>query len=86
MILATGLNGFFNLWQVVLANVFGREHLGAIRGVTDAFNSTAIFVGPVAFGLLFDVTNDYFWLFATSIALWTISLVLATLVQQSRNR
>lgn len=84
IVLATGLNGFFNLWQVVLADAFGRQHMGAIRGVVDAFNSTAIFVGPVAFGLLFDLTNDYFWLFAAAAVLWAASLVLAVLVRPSR--
>jgi OFA family oxalate/formate antiporter-like MFS transporter len=84
VVLATGLNGFFNLWQVVLVDAFGRQHIGAIRGVADAFISTAIFVGPVAFGLLFDLTSDYFWLFATAVVLWAISLVLAVLVQRPR--
>ena len=80
VVLASGLNGFFNLWQVVLADTFGRQHIGAIRGIVDAFNSSAIFLGPVAFGLLLDVSDDYAWLFAAAVVLWGVSLVAAVLV------
>ena len=81
-VLASGLNGFFNLWQVVLADTFGREHIGAIRGVVDAFNSTAIFVGPVLFGLLFDLSGSYriaIWaLVATSGLMVPLTLLMAS--------
>jgi MFS family permease len=80
-VLASGLNGFFNLWQVVLADTFGREHIGAIRGVVDAFNSTAIFVGPVLFGLLFDLSGSYGVLFGAAIVLWALSLAAALLIR-----
>lgn len=81
IVLAAGLNGFFNLWQVVLADIFGREHIGAIRGVVDAFNSSVIFIGPVAFGLMLDLSDSYTVLFIVAIALWVLSLVAAALIR-----
>ena len=55
--LVTG--GLMTTVAVIWPNYYGREHLGAIRGV---FISGSVFfaaLGPLSMGLLFDVSNNY---------------------------
>ena len=58
------LAGFWVLQTLVVANTFGRAHIGAIRGVMQPFNNAAMFGGPLLFAALYDLSNDYLWLFA----------------------
>ena len=44
-------------------------------------NTSAIFLGPVAFGLLLDVGDNYTWLFVAAVVLWALSLLSAVLVK-----
>ena len=44
---------------VIWPNYYGREHLGAIRGVVTAGMVAAAALGPLPFGFLFDVSNSY---------------------------
>jgi sugar phosphate permease len=45
--------------NVIWANYFGRAHLGSIRGVATTTMVTASALGPLPFGLLFDITNSF---------------------------
>ncbi|MFC2069229.1 MFS transporter [Chloroflexota bacterium] len=56
-----GLSGGFvmNIGAVIWPNYYGREHLGSIRGVTTAGMVISAALGPLPFGLLFDLTNSY---------------------------
>ena len=47
------------LYQLVWPVYFGREALGAIRGVVTAFNMTSNALGPLAAGFVFDATESY---------------------------
>jgi MFS family permease len=58
------LAGFWVLQALVVANTFGRVHIGAIRGVMQPFNNAAMFGGPLLFAAIYDVSNDYTWIFA----------------------
>jgi MFS family permease len=52
-----GLGGVFD--NAVWANLFGREHLGEIRGFVTTMMSVGIAVGPVVFGWSFDTYATY---------------------------
>jgi MFS-type transporter involved in bile tolerance (Atg22 family) len=40
-------------------NFFGRKYLGSIQGVATIFGVVGSALGPVPFGLIFDITNSY---------------------------
>jgi MFS family permease len=44
---------------VIWPNYYGREHLGAIRGVVTAGMVASAALGPLPFGFLFDILNNY---------------------------
>ena len=59
------------LHQLVWPVYFGRDALGAIRGVVTAFNMTSNAFGPLAAGFVFDATGSYsliWWISAITLA------------------
>ncbi len=84
--LGFGLNAFFIVGQVFVSNTFGRQHLGAIRGVMATVNNLATFGGPWLFGVLFDVYAEYSLLFTVAVAIWIGTIVLGALVRPLRPR
>ena len=82
--LGFGLNAFFVVSQVFVANTFGRQHLGAIRGMMQTVNNLATFGGPWIFGLLFDIYADYAMLFGFAVVVWLVTIVLGGLVRPLR--
>jgi MFS family permease len=44
---------------IIWPNYFGRTHLGSIRGVASTAMVAFAALGPLPFGLLFDLTGDY---------------------------
>ncbi len=58
--------GFWNLNNVVWAVYFGRDSLGAIRGISWTFQLLAVAIGPFSASLLFDMTGSYFIPFAAA--------------------
>ena len=82
--LGFGLNAFFIVGQVFVSNTFGRQHLGAIRGVNATVNNLATFGGPWLFGLLFDLYAEYALLFGFAVAVWIVTIVLGSLVSMNR--
>ena len=82
--LGFGLNAFFVVSQVFVANTFGRQHLGAIRGVMQTVNNLATFGGPWIFGVLFDLYADYALLFGFAVVVWLVTIVLGAFVRPLR--
>ena len=82
--LGFGLNAFFVVSQVFVANTFGRQHLGAIRGMMQTVNNLATFGGPWIFGLVFDIYADYAMLFGFAIVVWLVTIALGGLVRPLR--
>jgi len=73
-------NGFImTIRAVIWPNYYGRLHLGSIRGV--ATSSMVVFtaLGPLPFGLLFDLTDSYSLAILIFLAL-TISCAVAALL------
>ena len=82
--LGFGLNSFFVVSQVFVSNTFGRQHLGAIRGVNATVNNLATFGGPWLFGLLFDIYAEYALLFGFAVVVWIVTIMLGSLVRPLR--
>ena len=75
-----GMAGYGLLSEVVWADFFGREHLGAIRGFGAPFRLLSP-TGPVITGFLFDSTGSYalpFGTFAVIFGLMIFAMYLAT--------
>lgn len=70
------LGGQFILQPLIVANYFGRAHLGAVRGIMRPFLTLSTAIGPVAVAALFDATGSYRVAFMAIIGTW----VLAALV------
>ena len=56
-----GLGGGFSMTTnaVIWPNYYGRRHLGSIRGVVSTCMVGFAALGPLPFGLLFDLTDSY---------------------------
>ena len=79
--LGFGLNAFFVVSQVFVANTFGRQHIGAIRGVMGTVNNMATFGGPWLFGIMYDASAEYNILFAAALGFWLITITMGILVR-----
>jgi sugar phosphate permease len=65
----------------VWANVFGREHLGEIRGFIKTSNIVGAAIGPVGFGLSYDQLGSYLPMMVVAIAMAAVTMILAIRVQ-----
>jgi sugar phosphate permease len=74
------VGGILVVPAVAYANYFGRQSIGAIRGITEPFVSLGQAVGAVFSGLVFDLTGSYQTAFLTLAILGvaTIGLILLT--------
>ena len=71
---------------VAYANYFGRQSLGAIRGMTEPFVSLGQAIGALFSGLVFDLTGSYHLAFIilTMFGIAAIALILLTTPPQLR--
>lgn len=58
------VGGFLIAQQVIFADYFGRDSLGAIRGIVWPIQMVANSMGPITAGLVYDTTGSYFPIFA----------------------
>lgn len=72
-----GIGGVLTLLPVAWADYFGRENYGAIRGLALSAQVLAQAVGPIASGVLRDLTGDYQSALHTFAALAALSVVAA---------
>jgi nitrate/nitrite transporter NarK len=79
-----GLGGVFD--NSVWANLFGREHLGEIRGLVATMLSIGVAVGPILFGWSFDALGSYNAMFIVFSVLVIVQMVLAYIAPQPRRR
>ena len=59
VLFGSGLGGILTMIPVAWANYFGRAHFGAIRGITLPAQVGGQAMGPLAAGLLHDLTGSY---------------------------
>ena len=74
-------SGIFTLQQIIVANYYGRETLGAVRGIMWPVQALANAVGPMAAALVFDITGAYVIIFNAFIV---IAFMAAALVFMAR--
>ncbi|MFT5391211.1 MAG: OFA family oxalate/formate antiporter-like MFS transporter [Gammaproteobacteria bacterium] len=76
-----GIGGVMTLLPVAWANYFGREHFGAIRGITLPVQVLAQAIGPLLAGVLYDAKGSYTWSLVT---LGTLAVVGAGIAMVAR--
>ena len=59
VLFGAGIGGILTMVPVAWANYFGRAHFGAIRGITLPAQVGGQAIGPLAAGVLHDVTGSY---------------------------
>ena len=91
MLIAALLNGLalggnFVMRPLIVANYFGREHIGAINGVMRPLMILGAATGPLAVAALFDLTEDWHVAFGLVIAIWLMSAASVTLARPPQPR
>jgi hypothetical protein len=67
------LGGQFILQPLAVANLFGRAHLGAIRGVMRPAITFSSAAGPLLIAALYDAQGSYHWAFIFVMISWFAS-------------
>lgn len=75
-----------NLQVLLFSEYFGRQSLGAIRGVTSPLQTGASALGPLASAAVFDTTGSYSLIFFIFIALLLISAALMFFNRPPQNK
>ena len=65
--------GIFTMQQIVLADYYGRESLGAVRGIVWPVQTTANAFGPLASAVAYDINGSYIFIFSLFAALGLVS-------------
>ena len=73
---AFALGGYAAIQPLVLANYFGREHLGAIRGAFQPPVQLTVAAGPLALAAAADATGSYTAAFIALLGTWLAVAVL----------
>jgi predicted MFS family arabinose efflux permease len=86
-----GLIGFTigfssNINHVIWANYFGRQSLGSIKGISTTSMVVSSALGPLPFGLIFDLTGTYSQAILFSLAVPAICLLFALLARPPQIR
>lgn len=84
--LANGLvlGGNFVMRPLVVADYFGRDHLGAINGIMRPLQIAGAALGPLAVAGLFDATGDWHVAFGLVIVVWAVSSLSIALAAPPR--
>ena len=78
MLIATALHGltigaYITLQNLMVADYFGRSHLGAISGIMRPFMTMAGAVSPLLIAFLFDLQDSYTMAFLIIASAWTVA-------------
>ena len=80
------LGGNFVMRPLIVANYFGRDHLGAIGGVMRPLQIAGGATGPLAVAGLFDLTGDWHVAFGAVIVIWAVSALSIALAVPPRRQ
>lgn len=80
------LGGFFIMRPLMIANYFGRQHLGAINGVLRPFVTLSGAASPMLVAGMFDIYGSYQEAFLLIIATWFAAGAVVYLARPPRNR
>ena len=83
-----GLGGGFSMTTnaVIWPNYYGRRHLGSIRGIVSTCMVGFAALGPLPFGLLFDLTDSYATAILVFLAMPTACAAAALLARPPQKR
>ena len=89
MLIASGLHGltigaYITLMGVIVADYFGRQHLGAVNGVIRPFMTASSAVSPLFIAFLFDWQDSYTLAFLIIAAGWLLAGALTLLATPPR--
>ena len=85
-LLGLSMGFVMNVAAVIWPNYYGRLHLGSIRGVTTASMVAIAALGPLPFGLMYDITGDYSLAILVLLALPVSCAVAAFLAHPPKKR
>jgi len=85
-ILGLSMGFIMNIAAVIWPNYYGRLHLGSIRGVSMASTVAFAALGPLPFGLVYDITGDYSLAILVLLALPVSCAVAALLALPPKKR
>ncbi len=81
------MGGYFILHPMMVADYFGREHLGGIQGVLRPFTTTATAISPILVATAYDAQGSYFWgFFGVMLAYFAASTVIGLAKHPRRGR
>jgi MFS family permease len=78
------LGGNFVMRPLIVADYFGRNHLGAIAGMMRPLQIAGAAFGPVAVAGLFDLTDSWHVAFGMVIGIWLASALSIALAAPPR--
>ena len=81
-----GIGGLLVVPPVAIADYFGRDSIGAIRGVTEPFVSGGQAIGAVGAGVIFDLTDSYTATFPVFSVAAALAVVLLLAVRRPRKK
>ena len=79
-----GLGGMLSVPPVAYADYYGRQSLGAIRGVTEPLTSGGQAIGAVAMGAVFDLSGSYVYAFTAFAILGGLTMLLVQFARPPR--
>jgi MFS family permease len=81
------IGGYFILQPMLVADYFGRNHLGGIQGVLRPFTTAATAVSPIIVAVAYDSQGSYFWgFFGVMMAYFMASTVIGMAKHPRRGR
>ncbi len=75
------IGGFFVMRPLIVANYFGRGHLGAINGIVRPFVTFASAFSPLLFAGMYDATGSYVTPFWIAVICWGLAAATALLAK-----
>lgn len=64
------VGGFFIMRPMIIANYFGRQHLGAVNSIIRPMTTVTGSLSPVIIAGIYDIYGTYMWAFTMIIAAW----------------
>lgn len=80
------MGGSFILRPLIVANYFGRNHLGAITGLMRPFNGFTGAIGPVFVAAIYDLHGSYYWSFVMVMIGFAVTGAVIMLAKPPRSR
>ena len=78
--------GMGSSMAALISDTFGLRKIGAILGLLDVGFGLGAAIGPLAGGLIFDVSKSYFTAFLLGVVVMIMATVLITQIRQETDR